>query len=221
MLQEKTPSQNIIDSLLDKISKEGKESLTDIEKKYLDQASSGDIDEKTEEDLLKAKEIDDQILSKLKADDHVSFEKVKKASQSVKDAYINQMIDDVFDSNKTKKTIAEEELELASQELIDKFVWLKTQRGNRLPPIYYKMASTDLVDKIIGLLVQRGEIIENDIIRAGSQKGIDYYVNIAASRGEYLSPGLLQKASEETKGEYLQKIKDKKGDEALRIYRDV
>lgn len=150
VLREINPDQRVIDDILDKINKKGKDSLSRTEKEYIDQASTGDVSQEIQDEIREKNEVDQEILQKLENDDLlIPTPKLRKASQEVFDKYVTKKIERGL-------YIPPEEFEMASEEVVDRHVERKIRTRSKVIPKVLEMASQKMRDKYIMDLLKSG-----------------------------------------------------------------
>lgn len=178
LITEKQVDQKVLDSILDKINKQGKDSLDDKEEAYLEQASKGDVDEELEDDIKSDLFVDDHITSQIESGEHVEVDKLEKASQEVIDEYILSFVDKL-------SPLHRKELSLASQEAIDKYIRSRGKKGKNIPSETLKEGSQEAIDDhLINVMYQTDDNeMEISKLELASKGVVDDYILLKAEKG--------------------------------------
>lgn len=210
LLLEDEPSQEKVDELLDKINQRGKDSLTPLEKEYLDQASKGDVDPEIEHRIEKAKAMGEHIIDLIDSDNTEELKRMDhahlmNAPQASVDAYIEYMADHM--------SLGANMLKLGSQEAIDKYARKKIVKGKPVPSELMSYVSESVVDNFIDQIMKgelSGSLIRFDTLQHASQAKVDEYTKFAGEKGMLLGKKALEMASQEAVDSYVKNMADHK-----------
>lgn len=207
LLQEDEPDQNLVDSLLDKISRKGKESLTPLEKEYLDQASQGDVEPEMEERIEKAKAMGEYIIDLIDADNTGELMKIDhahlmNAPQTSIDAYIEYM--------GKQGSIGINKLKLGSKEAINKYIQQRIEQGYPVNADVMAIADQEMVDKIIDAKMndQVSQALRVDMLKYASPEKVDEYIKFMGQEGERLGSDILKMGSQKAIDSYIKQMAD-------------
>lgn len=174
--EEAKSDQEIINIILDKVSKFGEGSLTDIEKRFFDHISKGEEIPSPLKKTLQDKKSFYNALSKI--DDPNEF---------------------IISSIKKGTPIHHDVVKLASQETIDKYIKIAGDKGIELYGPTMEMASSpDVISEYISSMTKEQRKIGPDVLEMAPSKDIvEKYITSIAESNVYISPTTLKELLEQ------------------------
>lgn len=214
----KNVDDGIIDMILDKINQRGGESLSKIEKKYLDSAAKGYVMGKTEEQLKKSWEKEKDLKGHLDSKGVSSSKMFEDVSQPTIDDYLRSQIKDIQNDKYDKRTINNEELKLGSRSVINDYITTLADKGKVAPSYIVELADQTTIDKIVSTLLEIKHspvYMLFDIIKKTSYHIQEEFVKKAAEEGTYIEPDILHNASKKVRDSFLKEMVKKKGKDVI------
>lgn len=172
LLKEVEKDEEIVNRLLDKISKQGQESLSPEEKKYMDQASgSGDVNPEVDAAVRKDSDVNSHVIHNLRQGDidDINMDALKNASQSVIDEYVDKLTE-------LGRALPPELVDKASEEAIGRNM-IKMVNIGFFPPDVLKQVPVpqNMIDQFIMKSAEEGKELPNDIVELGSLQAKEDY----------------------------------------------